>query len=308
MEIVKDLRLAGQKFQGGSVTIGNFDGLHLGHQELLRRAKALGGPVVVITFDPHPVQVLYPEKQLRRLFPREDLYEQLPRYGADLLWMLPFSKEFAAWPAEQFLEDCLWKPLRPKSLVAGYDFAFGKSRGGSLDGLKAWGQNKGVGVHVVEPQMVGHEVVSSRRVRELVMQGRAREAAALLGRPFYLRGPVVSGAGRGAGLGFPTLNQQVVNETCPANGVYASFTRFADKKYSSITNIGVNPTFGGGQIKVETHVFDSNLDLRGITIDVDLVDYIRPEMKFASVEDLKIQIRQDILKANETLDIRRRIK
>lgn len=308
MEIVSDLELAGHKFHGGTVTIGNFDGLHLGHQELLKQARVVGAPIVVISFDPHPVQVLYPERQLRRLFPREDLYEQLPKYGVNLLWMLPFSKEFAAWPAEKFLEECLWQRLRPKALVVGYDFAFGKSRSGSLEGLKAWGKTKGVEIHVVEPLKFANDIVSSRRLRELICQGRVKEARQLLGRPFYLRGSVISGAGRGAGLGSPTLNQEVVNETYPAHGVYASFTIYGNQKYPSVTNIGVNPTFGGREIKVETHVLNATLDLRGMSVDVELIDYIRPEMKFESVEDLKKQIRQDILKVNETLDLNRQTK
>lgn len=306
MVVVNGMTLSGQKFHGGSVTIGNFDGLHLGHQALLDKARSLGGPLTVVTFDPHPVQVLYPEKDLRRLFPRADLSEQLPRFGVDLLWILPFSRELAQWPGARFLDECLGRELRPRHVVVGYDFAFGRTREGTVEGLRTWGRGHGVDIHVIEPKMLANEIVSSRRIRELLSRGRMEDVAACLGRRFYLRGRAVRGAGRGTGLGFPTLNMEIANEKYPALGVYATYTLHAGRRLRSITNIGVNPTFGGGPVKVETHVMNAKFDVKGEDFDVEFVAFLRPEMKFSGVEDLKKQIGQDILKANEALDRDRR--
>ena len=190
-------------FQGGSIVIGNFDGLHLGHQALLAAAADYPGPHIVITFDPHPVQVLQPERGLKRLFPREDLAEILPSRGVDLLVILPFTKEFAQLEPEDFLEGFVG-PLRPRHIVAGYDFVFGRERHGSLERLRAWAGPRGAQVDVVSAITFSPsgEPVSSGRLRELIGQGKVAEAAALLGRPFYLRGRVGSGRDAVVGLAF----------------------------------------------------------------------------------------------------------
>lgn len=288
---------AAEAHRGSALMVGNFDGLHLGHQALFAAARRAGGRRILLTFDPHPLQVLRPERALKRLFPREDLEERLPAFGIDLLVVLPFTLDFARLTPREFLDRCVG-PFAPKHLIAGYDFHFGKDREGSLAYLQEWGAGRGAPVEVVPALEVGGEVVSSRLIRERVNEGRVAEAARLLGRPFYLRGTVVAGAGRGAGLGFPTLNQAVVNETLPALGVYA--TRVAGRR--AVTNVGVNPTFGGQTLKVETHVLDGAFEARGQSIDVAFVERLRPEMKFGSVEDLKKQVALDILKAREALD------
>lgn len=290
---------------GAVITMGNFDGLHLGHQALLKAALDQPSPRVVITFDPHPLQVLYPERRLRRLLPREDLVEQLPKYGVDLLWILPFTRDFAQLGPQEFLTRL--EPLAPRHVVAGYDFGFGRDRSGSLDSLRAWAASRGASMHVVPPLLVDGAPVSSRRLRDMIaVQGDAAGARRLMGRPFYLRGEVVRGAGRGAGIGIPTLNQRVVNETLPRQGVYATRTRVggaASPPRPSVTNIGVTPTFGdGGSVKVETHVLDGVCEARGQTVDVEFIVRLRDEMKFSSIEDLKKQIQSDILKAHEALD------
>lgn len=281
-------------FRGSAVMVGNFDGLHRGHQALFEAARNASARRVLITFEPHPLQVLKPERALKRLLPREDLVERLPAFGVDLLVTIPFTLEFARQTPREFLDRCVGV-FEPKAVIAGYDFHFGKDREGSLEFLRAWGGSR---VQVVPALQVNGEIVSSRLIRERVTEGRVREAAALLGRPFYLRGEVIAGAGRGAGLGFPTLNQAVINETLPALGVYA--TRVEGR--AAVTNVGVNPTFGGAHVKVETHVLDGAFEARGRVIDVAFYERLRPEMKFASVEDLKSQVAADILKARETLD------
>jgi len=292
-----------KKFQGGVIVIGNFDGLHLGHQALLGAAAEHPSPRIVITFDPHPVQVLRPEQGLTRLFPRQDLEERLPDYGVDLLMILPFTREFAQLGPDEFLNSYL-KPFAPKLVVAGYDFAFGKDRKGSHERLRAWAQENKARLKTVPALEQGGAIVSSRRLRELVQQGLVAQARTLLGRPFYLRGPVVAGAGRGVKLGFPTLNQSVQNETLPAIGVYATTTVWRKKRYPSISNIGWNPTFGDAvKVKVETHILSGPIKVGGESIDVELVDYIRPEKKFGSPAELVEQIALDIAKARELLGL-----
>lgn len=302
MQVWKSLEPLEQKFHDGVVTIGNFDGLHLGHQSLLNRAREVSGPRIVITFDPHPMQVLRPERDLKRLFPREDLIEQLPGYGVDLLLIIPFTREFAALPAKVFLDTYIADWFHPKHIVAGYDFTFGNGREGTLEMLREWSAAKGIHLDVLPPLRMGGEVVSSRRIRDLIMKGDVHGAHLLLGRPFYLRGEVIAGAGRGATIGMPTLNQLVINETLPPKGVFASRTVAEGKTYPSVTNIGTNPTFeNGNAIKVETHILGARVGLRGKSVDVQLLERLRDEKKFSSIEDLKKQIQSDILKARAIL-------
>ncbi|MBX3022105.1 MAG: bifunctional riboflavin kinase/FAD synthetase [Bdellovibrionales bacterium] len=295
---------AASGFPGAAVMIGNFDGLHRGHQSLLQAAGRCPGPRVVITFDPHPLQVLQPAKALKRLLPREDLAEQLPRYGVDLLILLKFDRSFAAQTAEEFLNTYVGA-FTPKHIIAGYDFGFGKAREGSLQSLRLWSEARDAKLHVVQPMRIDGDIISSRRIRDLVTAGDVEHAALLLGRPFYLRGEVVAGAGRGQQIGVPTMNQHVQNETLPQQGAYATRTRLKGMTYPSVTNIGINPTFGGNEgVKVETHVLDATPYARGETIDVDFVHRLRPEMKFAGIEDLKQQIQKDILKAKQLLGVK----
>jgi riboflavin kinase/FMN adenylyltransferase len=293
-----------QKFQGGSVTIGNFDGLHLGHQALFRKARETAGhgPVSVITFDPHPQTILHPEREIRRIFPREDLNEQLPRFGVDLLAILEFTPAMARLTALEFWNRYVSQPLKPKHVIAGHDFAFGKDRTGTIDFLKAWGKNNSAAVHVVEPLKLDGEIVSSRSIRELIAQGRVSEARRRLGRPFYLRSEVGHGAGRGKTIGVPTMNFTSIQQVVPKLGVYATRTLWEGKFLTSVTNVGVNPTFGGDRLKVETHVLDRHLDARGKTVQVEFIERLRDERKFPGIEDLKKQIKDDILKAQGVLN------
>jgi riboflavin kinase/FMN adenylyltransferase len=286
-------------FRGSVVTIGNFDGLHLGHQALLKRALGLPGRRVVITFDPHPLQVLYPERELKRLLPREDISEQLPKYGVDLLWIIPFTRRFAQLSGREFLETCVGAPFDPRHMIAGYDFGFGKDRTGTLESLQEWATAHECALHVVPPLNVEGRPVSSRRLRELIQNGDVAAAARLMGRPFYLRGEVIHGAGRGASIGVPTMNQQVINETLPKQGVYITSTRVGGEERPSVTNIGWNPTFGGSAaVKVETHVVDGRpCEARGQSIDVSFLERLRDEKKFSSVDELKAQIHRDIEEA-----------
>lgn len=304
MRVFNDLNGDTRDFHGGVVTIGKFDGLHLGHQELLKQVSRGPKPAVVLTFDPHPIQVLQPEKGLTKIFPKEDLAEQLPCYGIEGLGVIAFSLEVAAQSAATFAENTLWKPFQPKRLVVGYDFAFGHKREGNIDWLKKWCADRKIAITIVAPLENGGAPVSSRRVRELIVNGDVKSARELLGRPFYLRGVVVKGAGRGKSIGFPTLNLQVSNETLPGLGVYATRTKIGDRVYGSVTNVGRVPTFTDqSRVHVETHLLNQSLEAYGAKIDVEFLRRLRPEKKFASAADLKKQIEQDILEANEEVDL-----
>jgi len=255
----------------------------------------------VLTFNPHPVQILYPERQLKRLLPREDLVEQLPRYGVDLLLELPFTRDFAAQSAVEFLDRFVGDVLRPKAVVAGYDFGFGRAREGNLDDLRTWCQSREAALHVVPPLERDGGIISSRRLRTLIEAGDVAAARTLMGRAFYLRGRVGAGAGRGRTIGTPTLNQDVVNETLPARGVYATRARLRGDvtSFASVTNIGVNPTFEGLTVKVETHVLDADVAWREREVDIDFLEYLRPEQKFSGIDELRDQIARDVARARE---------
>ncbi|HMN69946.1 MAG TPA: bifunctional riboflavin kinase/FAD synthetase [Bdellovibrionales bacterium] len=294
----------GQKFHGGSIVMGNFDGLHLGHQSLIDRALLSARPVTVVTFDPHPLQFLKPGLGLKRLFPKEVLEERLREKGIDVFLRLNFDRDLAALPAEEFWRVYVVEAFKPRAFVAGHDFGFGQGRSGNLAALKAWCARDGVELHVCPALEVDGAPVSSRRIREAVEKGDVALAGRLLGRPFFIRGEVIRGAGRGRGLGAPTLNLRAENETVPAMGVYATWAIWRGQRIRSVTNVGVNPTFGDATaLKIETHVLDRAVEARGESVDVEFVRRLRPEMKFNSIEDLKKQIQSDILKAHEALDL-----
>lgn len=287
-----------QKFQGGAITFGNFDGLHLGHRALVEAAETAGRPAIVFTFDPHPMRVLHPEKAVKSLFPRVDLIEQLEKMKVDLLVLQPFDAWFARVTAAEFLDEYVIKPFQPKAIVVGHDFGFGRGREGSLDFLKAKAKEKNIQLRVVSALSVDGVVASSGRIREAVANGDMERARIFLARPFYLRGRPVAGDGRGEALGFPTLNQSVENETIPPHGVYISSLRVGERSYPSVTNIGVNPTFATGtHLKVESFVLAGKIAGAFERVDLDLLKRVRPEIKFANVEELKKQIGRDILEA-----------
>lgn len=309
MQIWRGSTAEPQNFHGCTVTIGKFDGLHLGHQKLLEAVRKGPKPWVVMTFDPLPLQFLQPFKGYRRLMPKDDLETQLPGYDIDVLRILTFDQRLAEKSPEQFAGDHLLRELKPARIVVGFNFAMGKNRVGGVTWLREWAQAHAMIVDVVAPVERHGLPVSSGRLRELVQKGDMGEAAALLGRRLYLRGEVIKGAGRGRTIGVPTLNQRVVNETLPLRGVYASRTHWRGQVYASVTNVGSRPTFGHeDEIQIETHVLGVDMDAYGESVDVELIQRLRPEKKFGSVEDLKKQIQQDILEAKgilgEKMDLR----
>ncbi|MBK9321466.1 MAG: bifunctional riboflavin kinase/FAD synthetase [Bdellovibrionaceae bacterium] len=288
------------------VSIGNFDGIHLGHQNLLKQALAEGEvgrlPVVVMTFNPHPVSILYPEKKIQRLFDFRDQREQLSKLGVSFLIEQEFTQNFAQLTAADFVQFFLIEKLKTQTLVVGYDFSFGTKREGTVEFLRKICEKMKVKLVVVPPYFLGDEVVSSSRVREQLREGAVEAARDLLGREFYLRGLVRHGEARGRTIGVPTANMTPTVDFVPRKGVYVTRTHLRQQWHYSITNIGFNPTFVSNlvpQVKAETHILDFNEDIYGQEIQVDVLKFLRDEKKFSDIQSLVAQIRVDIDQARE---------
>ncbi len=307
MIFVKGLQNIPSNLKNPSITIGNFDGVHLGHQALFKKtiecAKAQDGHSIAITFHPHPTRVLRPEIPLKLICDLEQKIEWIEEQGIDILICIPFTKDFAATSATNFVKNILVERLKVSNLIVGYDYSFGRNREGNINFLKAQGALYNFQVHVVAPVVVGSLIVSSTLIRELVSEGKVATACKMLGRPFELKGEVIEGARRGGPiLGFPTANILVKeDQLCPKVGVYAVFVKIENKEYEGVLNIGYNPTFGGQQLSAEVHIFDFSQDIYGKTIRIKLIKRLRAEKKFSSPKALIEQIQKDILDAKTAL-------
>ncbi len=296
-----------QTFPHACVTIGNFDGVHLGHQrlfdEVVEKASRHNGTSVVVTFDPHPLKVLRPDgiKLISTLEQKEELIEQA---GIDVLVIIPFSKEFASISADEFVDSLLVGAVGVRELVIGYDYGFGRGREGNIDFLKKKGGMHGFPVTVVDAYYENEMLVSSTKVRELVIEGRMDDVRRLLGRFYQIRGDVQRGRQRGGRIiGFPTANLQVLEEDlCPKRGVYVTQVIYDGKCFGGVSNIGCNPTFGENELVAETHIFDFADDIYGKPIRINLLQHLRGEKKFSGPEELSAQIQKDILTARGVLD------
>ncbi len=307
MELYRDLSEIKAPFEGAVVTIGNFDGVHLGHQllfsEVVGRAYRSGGTSVVVTFDPHPLKVLRPEG-IKLISSTEQKIELIRLAGIDALVIIPFDLEFARTPAQEFVDQILIGKIGVTDLVVGYDYAFGRGREGNIDFLRRQGEEKGFPVTVVEAHYENGELVSSTRIRELVMEGRMRDVRRLLGRYYQIHGEVQQGRQRGGKeVGFPTANLKVSeDDLCPKKGVYVTQVIYDGRVYGGVSNIGYNPTFNENELVAETHIFDFNRDIYGHRIKINLLRHLRGEKKFASVDELSAQIREDIRIAHQVLE------
>ncbi len=292
-----------EEMKNSVVTIGNFDGVHCGHRVLIERAREkASGPLIVMTFEPHPLKVLAPMKNIKRIFPLGDQEIQMKKLGVDYLIIEPFSKALAEMSPEDFMIEKVKKIFLPKSLVVGYDFSFGKDRKGTPEFLIKKSQEFGFEVEVVPPFRIHSVVVSSTEIRKRIESGQIDEANEFLGRSFYLEGTIIKGKGRGKSIGVPTANLDYESEIFPKLGVYVSLSFFGGKKYFSVTNIGNNPTFNDGVLPkpfVETFVFDFSGDIYGEEFRLEFLEFLRPEMKFNGVNDLKAQIQKDITLTKE---------
>ena len=306
MKIYRDLSQIKESFPNACVTIGNFDGVHLGHQllfgEVVQRAYRCDGTSVAVTFDPHPLQVLRPQG-IKLISTCEQKIELIEHAGIDVLIIIPFSMKFAGITAHHFVDDILLKTLGVKELVVGYDYAFGKGRVGNIDFLREQGVAKGFSVTVVPAHYEQDFLVSSTKVRELVAEGRMADARTLLGRYYQIRGEVQLGQQRGGKeIGFPTANLNMETEDLiPKMGVYVCQAICEGKCYGGVLNIGVNPTFGEDRLVAETHIFDFNQDIYGKPIKVNLLRFLRSEVKFSGIKELSAQIAKDVIQAKEIL-------
>ncbi len=278
-------------------TVGNYDGVHLGHQAILRalvaEARRRRLPALVVSFEPHPLAVLAPERKPALLqTPRQKL-EALEAAGADAVLIQRFDRSLAACSAEGFIREVLGARLRLAALFVGENFRFGRGQEGDVSLLRRLGEALGFAVHAVRAVTVDGERVSSTRIREAVRAGRVREAARLLGRPFAVEGSVVPGAGRGGPLGFPTANLEADNELLPARGVYITEALALAARYGSVTNVGVRPTFGGSSLVVEAHLLGFEGHLSGERMELRFLERLRDERRFASPAELADQIARD---------------
>ena len=282
------------------MALGNFDGVHLGHQAVMRRAveegRRRGARVVAATFDPHPRAILGPRVQPKLLTTLELRREALLRYGADEVRVIRFDLELSKKSPEEFVRDVLVGEIGAEAVVVGENFRFGHRAAGDVAELERLMRSYGAEVFAVAVEdEAGKGGISSTRIRELVAQGEVGLAASLLGRPYVLRGEVAVGDRRGRILGFPTANvvpdQAVV---VPARGVYAGFVRVGKALYPACTNVGLAPTFERGESRVEAYLIDFEGDLYGRVVDVSFVRRIRPEKRFSGVEELKEQIARDV--------------
>ena len=291
--------------RGTLLTIGVFDGVHLGHRQLIDRVTrdAAARHLIsgVVTFTHHPKAVLSPKAKLARLTTLQERSDLLRRLGVELVVPLTFTSEFAKQGARDFIV-LLQQHLRMQGLVIGPDFALGRGRQGDENALRALGEELGFTVEVVSPLVLEGTPVSSTAIRGALAGGDMETASKLLGRHFRLSGPVVGGTERGHTIGFPTANLGIeADQALPSDGVYATLAHADEKVYPSVTNIGVRPTFDGGERTVEVFLMDFDQDIYGHEMSIDLVARLRGEAKFESVEDLSRQIAADVREARELL-------
>ncbi|OEU68143.1 MAG: riboflavin biosynthesis protein RibF [Desulfobacterales bacterium PC51MH44] len=309
MELIEHIDNIKKPYKNAVITIGNFDGVHIGHQalfhEVIEKADALGGTSIVMTFEPHPVRVLKQNNHPPLITLYEQKVELIASSGIDVLICIPFTREFANKSARQFVEDILLTRIGMKAIVVGEDYTFGKNREGNLELLQTYAENFGFEIIVADWIQMSNGLadrISSTMTREFVMAGKMAEAQKLLGRYYQIRGIVTAGRDRGGKLlGFPTANIILHDELCPKTGIYAVTVECRNKKYKGVANIGYSPTFGDQEFGVEVHILDFNDDIYGRKIRVNFIQRIRDEKKFSNISELSDQIKKDIVKAREIL-------
>jgi riboflavin kinase/FMN adenylyltransferase len=285
------------------ISVGNFDGLHLGHQRILRavveRARPAGDLAGVVTFDPHPMKVLRPQQAPLLVQTLPQRLAGFASFGIDAALVLHFDLALASVPAPEFIRSLLVEKLGVSQILVGANFRFGHRQAGNVALLDEMGQQFGFSVQTVDPVVIGGEVVSSTLVRRAIAEGRAGDAAQLLGRPFALTGEIVRGSGRGSTIVFPTLNLAPEQELLPKTGVYATEAVLRGQTYRAATNVGFRPTFNGTHLSIETHLFDFSETVTEGRIEVRFWERLRDERKFNGPAELRDQIAADIGQARE---------
>ena len=304
MRLFRHINEFQKKDRGCVVALGNFDGFHRGHQVVIgeagRLARAMGLHLAVVVTEPHPVSYFAPHVPSFRLTPFRERSQLLERFGVDQLLVLPFDKELASMSAQDFVLDILGTGMDAKHVFVGYDYRFGKGRGGGTDVLGYMGEMEGFGLSVINAVTVGlegyaGEVYSSTLVRKALQNGEARKAAAILGHWFTINGRVSEGDKRGRTIGFPTANVELGESLEPKLGVYAVRVRVegSDEIFTGVANIGKRPTFDKRDVLMEVHLFAYDEEIYGRHLRIELVSFLRPEMKFDGIESLQKQIHSD---------------
>ncbi len=301
MQIFHGYAEVNQAFPCPILTVGNYDGLHLGHRQIIesvvKRAREQKGTAVVYTFRPHPHLALTPNEELQLINTYDEKLDLLASIGVDVVVEQPFSREFSTITPEKFFSDILVKRLSAHAIYVGYDFGFGKNRSGTLEMLRGFCQAEGVELHVAKPLKIAGEICSSSRIRDHLKGGEVTAANMLLGREFFYRGLVIRGNGRGHTIGFATANVKTESKLRIKEGVYATLAVYKGQVFKSVTNVGRQPTFNKDSavpVAVETHLFDFERDIYGEVLEVRLVERLRDEIRFDGVESLVKQIRADI--------------
>lgn len=307
MRVIRDWRGLSARDRGAAVALGNFDGVHRGHQTVIAQAasaaRKLNAPLGVISFEPHPRRIFQPNEPAFRLMRPAQQARALEGLGVDLFYVLPFDEEMKNLTDREFAREVLHDGLGVRHVAVGFDISFGKGRTGSPATMTAYGEEFGFSVSVAQAVSDGEgEKYSSTAVRDALREGRPEAAAAILGRPFAIEGPVQRGRQLGRELGFPTANVQVDDYVQPRFGVYATRTRLPDgREVPGVANIGVNPTVGEVAPVLEVWLFDFDEDIYDQTIETDLITFLRPELKFDGLEAMVEQVMRDAAQARKIL-------
>jgi riboflavin kinase/FMN adenylyltransferase len=305
MDIVRFWRDVPANLKGAALAIGNFDGVHRGHQEVLNAvidiARQEGRRSGAVVFEPHPREFFAPETPFFRLTPLPLKLELLEALGLDQTFVIEFNRDLASLSAEAFATEVIAKGLGASHVVVGHDFSYGKGRTGTTDGLVALGRTLGFGVDIVAPVGVNGATFSSSRIREHLREGEVREAAEQLGYWWRVRGRVERGAGRGKGLGFPTLNLKLATGQDVRHSIYAMRIYRDGERYQAAGYVGIRPTFGDSEPVLEAYLLDFAGDLYGKEVDAEFVAFLRPDRTFATPEALAEQMREDCAQAREVL-------
>lgn len=293
-------------FKNPVITIGTFDGVHKGHQVILKDVVSLAGKVegesVLITFDPHPRKLIYPEQSLQLLTPLDEKIRLIRETGIDHIVVVPFNTAFASLTAGEYIRDFLLEKFKPHSIVIGYDHRFGQDRTGDLPLLQEAGRQYGIAVYEIPAQKIDEAAVSSTKIRKALLAGQVETAHTMLGQPYSLKGTVIHGAKVGRQLGYPTANIQpsAIDQLIPANGVYAIEVLHGGMRYKGMLNIGVRPTVSRElKLHIEAHLFDFSGDLYDQEITFRFLRRLRDEQKFASLDELKAQLHKDAEEARK---------
>lgn len=288
------------KFENAVVTIGTFDGVHLGHRtilnEVIKHAKEVKGESIVVTFEPHPRKLLFPNQPIKLITPLQQKLDLIIRGGIHNVVVAPFTREFSQLSADEYIKDFLVKKFRPQSIVIGYDHHFGHDRKGDINLLKEYADRYGYKVYEISAQLIDEAAISSTKIRNALSEGRVTDANHMLGRNYSISGTVVEGKKLGRELGYPTANirHSEPEQILPAIGIYAVKVRWGQNIYKGMLSIGLNPTVTDDRsIKIEVNIFDFDRNIYGDMIEIEFVQYLRDEQKFDSLDALREQLHKD---------------